>query len=154
MKNHQTKPAILIVLFALSFTSFSQTLTFDGISEVKPLKRGKEYSVKWSGGAKGQAIKIELHNAVGRVQSWDETLNDGENTVKLNSKLKPGNNYSFKILMDSELVSSQHVQIRRRIPLALSIFTLVVLPAFISFLTTSNDDLPPMVAPLAPPSPN
>ena len=98
MKNLRIKLLIFVFLLTFSISSFSQTLKFDGVSEVKPLKRGKEYSIKWSGGTKDQAIKIELHNAAGRVQSWDETLNDGENTVKLNSKLRPGSNYSFKIL--------------------------------------------------------
>lgn len=138
MKNQRIKLLIFVFLFVFSVTSFSRTLKFDGVSEVMPLKRGKEYSIKWSGGAKDQAIKIELHNAAGRVQSWDETLNDGENTIKLNSRLKPGDNYSFKILMGSELVSSQNVQIRRRIPLGITISAMIIVPTVIGFVGTRN----------------
>ncbi len=152
MKNQRVKYIVFILLLAFSFSSFSQTLKFDEVSEVKPLKRGKEYSVKWSGGAKDQSIKIELHNARGKVQSWDETLNDGEDAVKLNSRLKPGSNYSFKILAGSELVSSQNVQIKRRIPFMVTISTLVAVPIFIILLSTSSDGPPPTAeAPSLPP---
>lgn len=127
------------MLTALSYCSFSQTLHFDGVSEVKPLKRGKEYSIKWAGGAKDQAIKIELHNSSGKVQSWDETLNDGENAVKLNSRLKRGTNYSFKIIASNEFVSSQNVQIRRRIPLVVTISAIIIVPTVIVFVGTKNN---------------
>ena len=139
MYNQPNNLLLFVFLLVFSVSSFSQTLKFDGVSEVKPLKRGKEYSVKWSGGAKDQAIKIELHNASGKIQTWDETLNDGENAVKLNARLKPGSNYSFKILMGSELVSSQHVQIKRRIPLAFTISSIIVVPAIVVFLGTENN---------------
>ena len=130
---------MFVFLFAFSVSSFSQTLKFDGVSEVKPLKRGKEYSIKWSGGTKDQAVKIELHNASGKVQTWDETLNDGEDAVKLNSRLKPGNNYSFKFIVGNELVSSQNVQIKRRIPLALTISSIIFVPVIALFPSNENN---------------
>ena len=139
MKNLRIKLLIFVFLLTFSISSFSQTLKFDGVSEVKPLKRGKEYSIKWSGGTKDQAIRIELHNAAGRVQSWDETLNDGENTVRLSSKLKPGDNYSFKVLIGNELVSSQNVQVRRRMPLAVTI-SIIVVPVVVAFFIVKSNE--------------
>jgi hypothetical protein len=109
--------------------------------------------VKWSGGQKDQLIKIELHNASGRAQSWNETLNDGEDAVKLNSRLKPGNNYSFKIISGDELVHSQNVQIRRRIPLALTISAIIIVPVVVALLSNSNDGLQPSEVPGSPPAP-
>ena len=144
---------VFIVLVAFSISGFSQALRFEGVTEVKPLKRGKEYSIKWSGGVKDQNIKIELHNRTGKVQSWDETQNDGEQLIKLNSKLKPGKNYSFKILTSNgDQVSEQNVQVNRRIPLALTISTIIIVPAVVILLSTRNDGVDNIAEPFPPSS--
>ena len=146
MKNQRTSLLLVGFLFAISFSCFSQALQFSGVSEVKPLKRGKLYNIKWSGGPKDQSIKIELHNATGIVQSWDETLNDGEHGVRLKSKLKPGDDYSFKILAGNEWVSAQNVRIKRRIPFVLIVSTIVVVPVAVLLLSAQHP-VPPIEQP-------
>jgi len=112
---------VIILLFITSYSISAQTLKFEELSEVRKLKRGKEYSIRWSGGLVDQMIKIELHSRAGKIQSWAETQNDGEHVLKLSPKMKTGKGYAFKISVGGEEVSSQEVQIRRKIPLALTI---------------------------------
>ncbi len=127
MKNLTFK--VLFFILVSPLVGFGQDLTFAGIEEVKTLKRGKEYNIKWMGSAKDKMIKIELHNLTGKVQNWDGLQNDGSQVVKLKSGLKPGKNYSFKIVTDDgEFVSSQNVQIKRRIPWALKVSALTIFP--------------------------
>lgn len=135
MKSQRVKSIVFILLLAFSFKGFSQTLKFDGVSEIKRIKRGKKYSITWSGGLRDQTAKIELHNVSGKVKSWDQILNDGEHTIRLNSRLKPRKNYNFKIFVAEEEVSSQNIQIKRRIPLALTISTVVFVPALMILLS-------------------
>lgn len=133
------KLTVVILFFITAYSISAQTLKFEEVTEVKKLKRGKEYSVKWSGGLADQMIKIELHNPAGKIQSWDETQNDGEHVLKLNPKLKTGKGYVFRISVGDEEVSSQEVQIRRRIPLALTISTAIVVPAVVIFFSTKGE---------------
>lgn len=136
MKN---RLSVAILLFITSGCLSAQTLKVTELSEVKALKRGKEYSIKWSGGSVDQMIKIELYNHTEKVQSWDETLNDGEHQIKLSSKLKPGKGYGFRISAGEDLVSSQAVQVKRKIPLALTISTAIVLPTLVILFSTRNE---------------
>ena len=154
MKKIKSKSVVVLILLGiLSIESFSQTLNFEGINEATALKRGKEYSIKWSGGSKDQLIKIELHNLTGKVQSWEEKQNSGEQKVKLNSKIKPGKNYSFKIVTGSgEEVSSQNVQIKRKIPLALKISAIVIVPVAIAVIVSTSNNRPAPIGTLATPN--
>jgi hypothetical protein len=133
------KLTLVILLFITSYSISAQALKFEELSEVIKLKRGKEYNIKWSGGLADQMIKIELHNRSGKIQSWDETQNDGEHVLKLNPKLKPGKGYVFRISVAGEEVSSQGVQIIRKIPLALTISTAIVVPAVVLLISTKDE---------------
>lgn len=118
----------------------SQSLAISGITEVKSLKRGKMYSIRWSGGERDGKISIELFRQKESVQSWDGILNDGETTVKLGSRLKPGKGYSLRIMesgSDRE-ISSTELTLRRRIPLALKLAPLAVVPMV--FLLVKPDE--------------
>ena len=130
MKNQSRKtilPIFMCLLFPLM--SFAQGLDFGGIEEVNALKRGKEYNIRWTGGANDQLIKIELHDRTGKVQNWDGLENDGQQVIKLYGKLRPGKNYVFKIIgEDGEMVSSQNVAIKRRVPLLLQVASIAVVP--------------------------
>ena len=137
MKNLTFQALLFVFMFPL--TAFSQDLTFAGIEEVKALKRGKEYNIKWIGGTKDKMIKIELHNLTGKVQNWDGLQNDGSQVVKLKSGLKPGKNYTFKILTDDgEFVSSQNVRIKRRTPLALKLIAPTIFPIVLLIFREDN----------------
>ncbi len=131
--------SIIICFTVLSHFVSAQSLQFESIQEAKPLKRGQNYRIKWSGGSVDQMIKIELHSHAEKVQGWDEPLNDGEHEIKLSSKLKPGKGYSFKIFSGNDVVSSQAVRIRRKIPLALTISTAIIVPTLV-ILFSSKDD--------------
>jgi hypothetical protein len=113
-------------------------LQYGGIQEVGSLKRGKEYSIRWFGGSKDQKIDITLQNSTGeRVQSWGDLLNDGEQTIELNPKLKPRRGYVLDITVSGDVpgvISSSDIRIRRRIPLAVTISTLVIVPVVIAIL--------------------
>jgi hypothetical protein len=116
----------------LSGSVAAQSLQYGGIQEVSSLKRGKEYSIRWFGGAKEQKINITLLNRSGeRVQSWTDLVNDGEHTLKLGPRLKPQAGYVLDITIAGEnngVISSSDIRIRRRIPLAVTISTLVIVP--------------------------
>ncbi|MEQ1584272.1 MAG: hypothetical protein ABL895_00210 [Cyclobacteriaceae bacterium] len=141
---------LTILVFITSGTLSAQTLKFVELSEVKAFKRGKEYSIKWSGGQADQMIKIELYNHAEKVQSWDETLNNGELDIKLNSKLKLGKGYSFKILAGGDVVSSQDFQIKRKIPLAITISTAIIVPTVV-ILFSIRDEGGKIIDPIPPP---
>lgn len=141
---------LTILIFITSGTLSAQALKFVEVNEVKALKRGKEYSIKWSGGQADQMIKIELYNHAEKVQSWDETMNNGELNIKLNSKLKPGIGYSFKILAGEDFVSSQDFQIKRKMPLAIIISTAIVVPVVVILFST-RDEGKKIIDPTPPP---
>lgn len=149
MKNKLT---VTIFLLIASGVLSAQTLKFIELNEVKALKRAKEYSIKWSGGPVDQLIKIELYNQTEKVQSWGETLNDGEQEIKLNSQLKPGKGYGFRISAGEDVVSSQAVQIKRKIPLALTISTAIVIPALVILFSTREEG--ELIDPTPPPTGN
>ncbi len=48
------------LLFTLFFTTQSQSLSFEGITEIKPLKRGSTYQVNWSGGSEDDNLIIDI----------------------------------------------------------------------------------------------
>lgn len=144
-------------MLLLTYASSGQTLKLSSITEVKPLKRGKEYNLNWSGGKAEEKIRIELHRASGKVQSWEETQNDGGEVVKLSKKLKPGKDYLFKFFAGDVEVGSEPVVIKRRIPLAVTISAAVIVPATIILLfSLDKNDIPDPILPefpSAPPTP-
>ena len=140
----------LALLLCLTGSAAAQSLQYGGIQEVGSLKRGKEYSIRWFGGAKDQKINITLQNSSGeRVQGWVDLLNDGEQTIKLDPKLKPRRGYVLDITVTGDapgVISSSDIRIRRRIPLAVTISTLVIVPLVIAILPDKSaeelDSLP------------
>jgi len=122
----------------LPVTGFGQGLQLEAITEVKPLKRGKEYNIKWTGGAKSEVTKITLTNAKGVAQTWSNLPNDGEEVISLSPKLRPGKGYNLSVSVDGEKVYSQPLQVKRRVPLAITIATFVVVPSVIILLSQSE----------------
>ncbi|MDZ7648720.1 MAG: hypothetical protein U5K54_16935 [Cytophagales bacterium] len=66
MKKHLLIAALIITTTA---SHSAQTLKFEEVNEVRKLKRGKEYSIKWSGGLVDQMVKIELHNLLEKFKA-------------------------------------------------------------------------------------
>ena len=132
----------LILIFLCSSVS-AQSLEFEGVQEVSGLKRGKEYSIRWSGGTVEQKIEIALMDPDGgRVQKWSDLTNDGEHTIKLDSRLKPGRGYVLDITItgtDPGVISSSDIRIKRRIPLALTASVVVVVPLVVLAIRSATE---------------
>jgi hypothetical protein len=135
-------PSVLAVLLCIMGTATAQSLQYGGIQEVGSLKRGKAYSIRWSGGSKDQKIDIGLQNRDGEdIQRWEGLENDGEHTLKFRAGIKPGKNYVLNITVagsELEIISSSDIRIRRRIPLALTASVLVMVPVVAIIISSAN----------------
>lgn len=90
------------------------------------VKRGREYTVRWAGvQAVRKNIVLTLENRYGvTVQSWETFVNDGEEFISINPKLKPGKGYKLTMSLvgdETELVKSLDLRVRRRVPLGVTL---------------------------------
>lgn len=133
------KQPLLISLMLVSVLCHAQSVMFQGVQEVKPLKRGKSYSIRWSGGEAHQTIGIELKGNKGIAQSWSNVLNDGEEVLRLRGNLRPGV-YHFEFITPSgDVVTSSSCRIKRRVPLGAKVFTAAALPLLFILVNPDAD---------------
>lgn len=105
----------------------AQTLWVDGFQkDGRGVKRGREYTVRWAGvQAVRKNIVLTLENRYGvTVQSWETFVNDGEEFISINPKLKPGKGYKLTMSLvgdETELVKSLDLRVRRRVPLGVTL---------------------------------
>lgn len=120
----------------------AQVLSFDGISEIKPLKRGNTYLVRWTGGDKSNHIVVELVKDNQIFGTWEQVDNHGEAPVRLPHNLKPGDNYYFRISnRENDLTTmSTAIAIRRKIPLGVQLMAVAAVPLVIIILTSDQGE--------------
>ena len=105
----------------------AQTLWIDGLQkDGRSVKRGREYTVRWAGApAVRKNIVLTLENRYGvTVQSWETFVNDGEEFISINPKLKPGKGYKLTLSLigeEAELVKSMDLRVRRKVPLGVTL---------------------------------
>ncbi len=113
---------------------------FDQVKVVKPLpiqfqglstvyQRGRAYPVSWTGGFKGEIVKVGLYQ-IGRnagIRALDSSLYNNDNnfgfTMRLQNNVKPGN---YLLMIDNSYgltpsIPSVPFTVRRKIPLAYKI---------------------------------
>jgi len=119
----------LLLFSAVLCDGIAQELTFTSIHPVAAVKRGKSYQVNWRGGLLEDAISIALVDKRGREIELDEMENTGLGVVVIPSRTKPGG-YSIKIANKNsgEVSSSGQLRVKRRIPLAIQLSPLVLIP--------------------------
>jgi len=86
------KGKISLELKGQVYVPFIELTGFD----YKIMKRGKEYSVTWSGGRGNNVLNLELYRNEERMHVFPNVANVGEYTMVLPKKIKPGN-YILKV---------------------------------------------------------
>ncbi len=150
------KPIRLLLLISATILTvsqcYSQQIVFEGLSEVKPLKRGNTYQFNWSGGGSDSKMKIEMLRRGEVIDTW-ETDNQGLASITLSKKIKPADDYSFKISApgSGEVVQTRTYKIRRKFPLGLQVLSVAAIPV-VYFLFKPKDE--PLGEPLLGPPPS
>ena len=122
-------------------SAMCQELSFDGIAEIKPLKRGNTYQIMWSGGNESDRIIIELVNNNQNFGTWEQSSNQGKAAISLSSSLKPNDNYYLKISNRETDVTtiSTAIEIRRKIPLGIKLMSIALVPIAIIMVSSNKD---------------
>ena len=134
---------ILFIALVLGLTSplvYAQSLSFNGLSEMEPLTRGKTYRLTWSGGTQDLPIVIRLFHANQTIEVWEGLYNDGETLIKLPKRMKSRDGYYFKISQPGteEVTLTDKFQVKRKVPLALKIAGIAVLPVTMILVSQHN----------------
>jgi hypothetical protein len=121
------------VLCLWCFGAGAQSLQIDGFGKTSAveLKRGKEYTVRWTGVTDvRKEIVLALHNRYGdTLKTWRTFVNDGEETIDIDRKLKPQKGYRLSMSLvgeETEFVKAFNIRIRRKVPLGVTLAAAVV----------------------------
>jgi hypothetical protein len=121
-------------------------ISMDSFEDYKVFKRGKAYDLTWTGGRGDNILNFELYQGNEKVKVFEERPNVGNTTLVIPKDVKPGE-YRFKI-SDSrnrdEVVFTSNFQVKRKVPLAVTIGSGVVVGgaavALIQLLGTGEEE--------------
>lgn len=112
-------------------------ITIDGITEGRVFERGKEHDIIWSGGRGDNILNFELYRGEDLIVSFDERPNNGNTSIQIPLKVKPGDNYRFRISDKrnrDDVVYTDTFAIKRKIPLSLQLAGTAVVGVGVGFL--------------------
>ena len=95
-------------------------ITLDGLEDGKIFKRGQPNDFVWAGGRGDNVLNFELYKGENLVKSFEERANIGNTTLTIPTKVKPGNDYRFRISDSNnrdEVVFSNSFTVKRKYPL-------------------------------------
>ena len=104
-------------------------ITIDGITEGREFDRGKEHDIIWSGGRGDNILNFELYRGDDLIVSFEERPNNGNTSLQIPIKVKPGDNYRFRISDKrnrDDVVYTDYFTIKRKIPLSLQLVGMAV----------------------------
>lgn len=107
-------------------------ISIEGISEGREFKRKVSYDFNWAGGRGDNILNFELYKGDNLVTSFDERPNTGNTTIKIPSRVKPGNNYRFKISDANnrdEVVYTKPFKVKRKFPLIVKVGSALIIGA-------------------------
>ena len=121
-------------------------ISMDSFEDYKVFKRGKAYDLSWTGGRPDNILNFELYQGNNKIKVFEERPNVRNTTLVIPKDVKPGE-YRFKI-SDSrnqdEVIFTSNFQIKRKVPLAVTIGSGVVVGgaavALIQLLGTGEED--------------
>lgn len=99
-------------------------ILIDGLYQGMEFKRGKSNDLVWSGGRGDNILNFELYRGENLVKVFDERPNTGNTSIVIPKKIKPGDNYRYKISDTrnrDEVVFTETFQVKRKYPLGLQI---------------------------------
>ena len=109
------------------------------------VRRGKTLQVTWQGGMKAQTVTMGLYQGAHLVRHVAETKNNGAYTWQLPGDLAKGT-YDLKLMSGSDVLASQTVIVRAKIPMVLKVLPFVAAGGAVVLLTGGDDgggDTPP-----------
>lgn len=128
-------------------------ITIDGITEGREFERGKEHDVIWSGGRGDNILNFELYRGEDLIVSFEERPNNGNTSIQIPVKVKPGDNYRFRISDKrnrDDVVYTDYFIIKRKIPLSLQLVSTAVIGVGAGFLIQFLIPEPPISDPPLP----
>jgi hypothetical protein len=128
---------------------------FERFEEYKALKRGRTYSINWTGGSTQNILHFELYKGNKKVGvNFTDVANTGKYKMVLPTNVKPGSNYRFKISdtkNKDEIVYTGDFKIKRKVPLVFKVIPVLAVGAAIYILAGSesktNSRIPDPVEP-------
>jgi len=99
-------------------------ITLDGISKNQELVRGKSQDLVWTGGRGDNILNFQLYRGDELVKSFEERPNNGNTSIAIPGRVKPGDNYRLRISDKrnrDDVVFTDTFIIKRQIPLSLQI---------------------------------
>jgi hypothetical protein len=99
-------------------------ITIDGITEGREFERGKEHDIIWSGGRGDNILNFELYRGDDLIVSFEERPNNGNTSIQIPVKVKPGEDYRFRISDKrnrDDVVYTDYFVIKRKVPLSLQL---------------------------------
>jgi hypothetical protein len=132
-----SKEWVLVFFLCSTLNVFAQDLQFDEFKR-KGFRRGHEYTIRWSGGGKGDILTLELTTSSGVVQRWDNIQNTGQYKVKLDPKLELDRAGTFRMQTQGSSVYTytKKFQIRRKQPVVLIIAAVAAIQSTIVVIAT------------------
>jgi hypothetical protein len=117
---------VYLIMFMSLFCAshiLGQETMLEGISEVKALKRGNTYTIKWAGTKENEVYSLRLVKDGSIVQEWTEQSLKGIYKIEIPPKLRPGKNYAFTLVSEasSESANANSIIIQRKVPLSLKL---------------------------------
>jgi len=128
-------------------------ITIDGISAGREFSRGKQHDIIWSGGRGDNILNFELYKGDDLVKSFEERPNNGNTTIQIPVKVKPGDNYRFRISDKrnrDDVVYTDFFTIKRNVPLSIQLGATAVVGVGLGFLIQFLIPEPPIADPPLP----
>ncbi len=108
----------------------SGAVTFAPVIFINPVqgtavRRGKSTIIKWTGGVKGQAMKVELTQGGKSVRSMGEVANAGSYTWAVPKNTRKGS-YTIKLVAAQEATESSAIVVKAKVPFMLKLIPVLL----------------------------
>jgi hypothetical protein len=128
-------------------------ITLDGVNAGQVFVRGQANDFIWSGGRGDNILNFELYKGDQLVKSFEERPNNGNTSLTIPIKVKPGDNYRFRISDKrnrDDVIYTDRFVVKRRIPLSIQLGGAVIVGAGIGILIQSLIPEKPIGDPVGP----
>jgi len=131
---------------------FIPFIRLDNFDDYRSFKRGKSYTVSWTGGRSNNILNFDLYKGDKKITTFANIANSGNYALRFPTNVRPGI-YTLKISdtrNKDDVVNTEPFKIRRKVPLLLKAVPVICVAALLSKLISAADE--PEVE--GPPNPN
>ena len=130
---NEFKGNIRLELKGRLYLPFIELNAFD---DFKTFKRGRTYTITWSGGRGNNVLNFDLYKGDKRIHTFANIANVGTYNLEFPMEVKPGREYRFRISdtrNQDEVVFSSGFTIKRKVPLGVKTLGSIALSVGIVF---------------------